>query len=336
MSRLRVIQLIVFGVIIVAYRAWFSDDLYLLDLAALVLVWSMATSAWNLIGGYQNQLALGHSTFFTLGAYTSTLLLMRVGVSPWLGMWLGALLGGSVSAAVAYICLRLKGAYYALATFALGQVTLIVANIWTPVTNGTEGLAIPYVPDPANFIFDSAGTYVLVLGAMLLLYLALTMAIERSRLGLWSLALSSDEDAASALGVPVLRAKVIGAAISGALTAVAGTAYAQYLLFIHPSSVADVSFSIQVPIMAVFGGAATVFGPFFGSAILIPLAAFLTSTLSGAAATSAPGLTGAIYGVTLILVFMYLPEGLGPRAIRLIRRGRARWGSSRESATHGV
>jgi branched-chain amino acid transport system permease protein len=320
----RSVQLAILAFIVVAYFLWFGSDRFFLDLAALVLVWALAASAWNLVGGYQNQLALGHSAFFAVGAYTSTLLLLRAGISPWLGLWLGALLGAALSAGVAWLCLRLKGAYYALATFALGQVVLIVANIWKPVTDGSEGLAIPYVPNPVNFIFDSIGTYVLVFGAMVIVYIGLTMLIERSRLGLWSLALSSDEDAAAALGVPVLRAKVIGAAISGALTAIAGTAYAQYLLFIHPTSVADVSFSIQVALMAVFGGVATAFGPLLGAAILIPLASFLTTTLSGAAATSAPGLTFATYGVILIVVFLYLPEGLGPRILRAVRRARAR------------
>jgi branched-chain amino acid transport system permease protein len=311
--------MIVFG-----YYLHFSSDRFFLDLGALVLVWALAATAWNIVGGYQNQLALGHSAFFAVGAYTSTLLLLRASISPWIGLWLGALLGAALAASVAWLCLRLKGAYYALATFALGQVVLIIVNVWRPVTSGSEGLAIPYVPDPANLIFNSTGAYVIVFGALLLLYVGVTMWMERSRLGLWSMALSSDEEAAQALGVPVLRAKVIGAAMSGAMTAVAGTAYAQYLLFIHPTSVADITFSIQVALMAVFGGVATPFGPLIGAAILISLSSLLTSTLSGAAATSAPGLTFATYGVILIVVFLYLPDGLGPRAVRIWTRLQSR------------
>jgi branched-chain amino acid transport system permease protein len=329
----RLASLAILAVVIAAYDIGFQRDRFFLDLGALVLVWALAATAWNIVGGYQNQLALGHSAFFAIGAYTSTLLLVRASISPWIGLWLGAILGALLSAGVAWLCLRLKGAYYALATFALGQVVLIIANVWRPITNGAEGLSIPYIPNPANFIFDSTNAYIVVFGLMLLLFIGVTMWMERSRLGLWSLALSSDEEAAQALGVPVLRAKVVGAALSGALTAVAGTAYAQYLLFIHPTSVADIAFSIQVALMAVFGGVATPFGPLIGAAILIPLSSFLTSTLSGTAANSAPGLTFATYGVILIVVFLYLPDGLGPRIMRLA--GRARTIIAERGATAG-
>ena len=312
-----------------------ADNLYVVDVMILVLIWALASTAWNLVGGYQNQLALGHSAFFALGAYTSTLLFQHTGITPWIGVWLGAILGGVSSALVAWLCLRLKGAFYALATFALSQVAFIVANIWDPVTNGAEGIAIPYVPNPANWIFDSRLVYLFIYTAILVGYLYLTAYFERSRLGLASVALSVDEDAASALGVRVLRAKVTGATISGALTAIAGTAYAQYVLFVHPQAVAGINYSIQVALLASFGGVATVYGPLLGAALLIPLASFLTATLAGAAATTAPGLTYMVYGAILLVTFLYVPRGVGPTALSLIRRLVRQRPANRRLATDG-
>jgi branched-chain amino acid transport system permease protein len=299
-----------------------NTNLYVQDIVILVLIWALASTAWDLVGGYQNQLALGHSAFFAIGAYTSTLLFQNYGITPWLGVWVGAVLGALTSAFFAWLCLRLKGAFYALATFALSQVAFIVALIWVPVTNGAEGIAIPYVPNPVNWIFDSHLTYLALYTAFLVGYMVLTAWFERSRLGLASVALSVDEDAASALGVRVLRSKVIGAAMSGALTAVAGTAYAQYVLFIHPQAVAGVTYSIQVALLASFGGVATVYGPLLGAVLLIPLSAYLTATLSGAAATSAPGLTNMVYGFILMVTFLFIPRGIGPTAISAVQRFR--------------
>jgi branched-chain amino acid transport system permease protein len=310
----------VLAVVVAGLSLAVADNLYVLDVIILVIVWALAATAWNVVGGYQNQLALGHSAFFAIGAYTSTLLFQNLGLTPWLGVWAGAVLGGLTSALVAWLCLRLKGAFYALATFALSQVVFIIANIWDPVTNGAEGIAIPYKPDPLVWIFDSRLTYVLVYLGILVAFLLLVVMFERGRLGLASVALSVDEEAASALGVRVLRSKVIGAAISGGMTAIAGTAYAQYVLFIHPQAVAGIQYSIQVAVLAFFGGVATVYGPLLGAVLLIPLASILTATLSGAAATAAPGLTYMTYGAILLVTFLYLPRGVGPTVLGLLRR----------------
>jgi branched-chain amino acid transport system permease protein len=333
MTRRDVLWLIGFGVVLVAVTNALSSNLFDLDIVTLVLIWALASSAWNLIGGYQRQLALGHSAFFAIGAYSSALLYLRSGVSPWIGMWVGFVLAAALSAFVAWLCLRLKGAFYALATFALASVAQIVATIWVPVTGGDEGLSISYAPNPANFIFDSTQKYIYVFGGMLVIYMILTLALARSRWGLASLALSTDEDAAGALGVRVLQLKVLGAALSGGLTAIAGTAYAQYLLYVHPTGVASIQLAIQVSLIAVFGGAATVYGPILGAAILIPLSSFLSATLgSGNTAQQAPGLTWIVYGVVLMLVLLYFPEGVGPRVGKLLE-GFA--GSQRLAALRG-
>jgi branched-chain amino acid transport system permease protein len=325
MTRNEWLSVIVAAVLIVSFPSLVGHDKFYTDIAVLILIWAMAASAWNLIGGYQNQFALGNSVFFAFGAYASTLLYVNAGISPWLGVWVGMALGAIASAAIAALCLRLKGAFYALATFALSQVVLILLNLWTPYTGGAEGVAIPYNPSLGNMIFSSTDTYIYLYGAVVIGMIVLTYFLEKARYGLASGALSADDEAASALGVRVLRMKVWGAALSGALTAIAGTAYAQYVLFIHPTSVAGVQYSIQVCLVAIFGGVATAMGPLLGAVILIPLSSFLTATLgSGPIAEQAPGLTLIVYGFVLLIVLLRLPEGVGPRIYSLVSRARAR------------
>jgi branched-chain amino acid transport system permease protein len=322
LTRREVVTLLVLALLIAALPPALGQSRYLLDIVTLVIIWAMAASAWNLIGGYQNQFALGHSVFFAAGAYISMLFYLRFGISPWIGMWPGVVVGAAVSAFIAWICLRLKGAFYALATFALSQVVQILLVIWVPITNGAEGLAIPYSPSFGNMIFASDAEYVYLYGAVLLVFIGLTYWLEKTRWGLSSRALSQDEDAASALGVRTLRVKVLGAALSGGLTAIAGVAYAQYLLFIDPPDVAGVQFSIEVSLIAVFGGVATGLGPVVGAAVLIPVSSFLTATLgTGAMASQAPGLTLIVYGTILTATLLYMPEGIYPRFLRVLRSG---------------
>lgn len=319
-TRGQLIGLLAVAAAIFGFPLFMNGDPYYLGVEILVLIWAMAGLAWNIIGGYQNQFALGHSVFFAIGAYGSSLMNLRFGWSPWIGMWPGIILAGIVSTLIAWLCLRLKGAFYALATFALSQVVFIVAQIWSSLTNGTQGLAIPFEPSLRNFIFESPVSYVYCFGLIVLLFIVLTYWLENSRFGLASRSLSQDEGAAAALGVHTLRAKVTGAAISGALTAIAGVCYAQYLLFIDPRGVAGIEFSIQVSLIVVFGGAATVMGPLLGAAVLIPISSWLQSTLgTGAHAEQAPSLTTLVYGLVLTVTLLYLPQGLGPRIGQFFR-----------------
>jgi branched-chain amino acid transport system permease protein len=299
-----------------------QGQVFYLDIMALTLIWAFCSCAWNLVGGYQKQLALGHCAFFGIGAYASTLLYVDRGVSPWLGMWLGAIVAAVASALVAWLCFRLKGAFYALATFALAQVLFIVLVSWVGVTNGSGGIAIPYNPGLGNFIFADTSSYVYIFGAATLLVVGATMLLERSRWGLLSLALSSDEEAARALGVHVLRVKLLAGALSGGLTAIAGSFYAQYVLYVDPTSVASFNLSIQISLIAVFGGVATPLGPVVGAAILIPLAHLLSAYLgSGPLGSIIPGLTLVVYGAILIVVLLFVPEGVGRRLSMFVEAG---------------
>ena len=124
---------------------------YWIRVLTFTLLFAAMAQAWNIIGGLANQTSLGHAAFFGIGAYTSTLLLLKFGISPWLGMLAGGVLGGVAALIIAIPTMRLQGHYFALATLAFGEVMRVIANVWAPLTGGPVGISVPFVPpNPAN------------------------------------------------------------------------------------------------------------------------------------------------------------------------------------------
>lgn len=298
---------------------------YYMDVLILIFLWGTLAEAYNISGGYGGQFSLGHSAFLALGAYCSTILFWKLGISPWLGVFAGVALAGASSLLIGSVTFRLRGPFLGLATLAFTEVTHIVAVNWRSVTRGSEGIGIPFKPSLANMIFsDKVGYYYLGLllcsGTVLI-----TWMIARSRLGHYLIATRENEDAARALGIYTTRIKITGLFISAALTAVGGTFYAQYILYIDPASLAGFDMSIQFPLIAVVGGLGTVLGPIVGAAIMIPLSQLLRSTISGAVS----GLDLALYGLILMLVVLFLPHGIVVEAQALFRKGLRRLGGAR-------
>lgn len=302
-----------------------SSRPFYLDVMTLSVIFAFAACGWNLIGGYQNQLALGHAAYFAIGAYSSSLLFVDYGVSPWLGLLTGFAVAAVVAAIIAAICMRLKGAFYALATVALAEVVRISLITARDTTGGAAGLTLPYSPSLGNMIFEDRIWYAYLFGAFLVLAVVGTELLARSRWGRQSVALSIDEDAARSLGVNVWRLKTSWAALSGGLTAMAGTFYAQYLLYITPDRTAGLDLSIEIPLIAVLGGLARSWGPVLGAALLIPGVAILRSQLADLGLGQVgPAISGLMYGLLLVILLMALPKGIGPTLQRLWRNRTAK------------
>ena len=207
----------------------------------LVALYGSVALAWNILGGMAGQMSLGHALFVGAGAYVSTALYLNLGVSPWIGLVAAAAIGGGLGALMGYAVFRrkLSGVYFALVTLALAEMALhIVSNV--PSLGGANGLAIPSRPDFANFQFGSKLGFCYAALAVLAVVSAVILAIHRSRLGYVFLAIRENERSAAALGIDVVQGKVIAAAISGALAALVGPVYANYVLFIDPESVLGV------------------------------------------------------------------------------------------------
>jgi branched-chain amino acid transport system permease protein len=306
-QRLTVVLWAVAGIAILVLPSIVRSDYYL-DILIQVLMWAALSSAYNISGGYAGQFSLGHSAFIGIGAYTSTIFFWKLGLSPWVGMLIGALLSGLAALLLGGVVFRLRGPFLGLATLAFGEVVQIIAINWRSLTKGAEGIGIPFKPAFANFVFvDKLTYYYIALGLWAGIAL-ITWRIARSRIGYHLLAVRENQEAARALGINPTVVKIFALVLSAVLTALGGTFYAQYILYIDPSSLISFDVAIQFPLIAVVGGVGTIMGPLVGAAIMIPTALFLRSSLSGAMS----GLDQAFFGLILLLVVLFLPQGLVP------------------------
>jgi branched-chain amino acid transport system permease protein len=295
-------------------------DAFLLDGLVLILIWGASAAAWNVAGGYAGQVSLGHSAFFGLGAYAAALLGTRWELSPWLGLVAGALVATTVGLVIGFLSNRLRGPYFVLATIAFSQVLLIVGSRWRGFTAGSEGIPVPFRPGFWTLGIADKRVWVWIVLALAIIVYLVELYLERSRRGYQLAAVREDEDAALSLGVPARELKVAAIAVSAALTAACGALWAQYIGFVDPFYVFSVDLSVRFALAAIIGGLGTALGPFLGSLLVTTLETYLRAQFGGIGA----GLVGIyliIYGVVLILVVRFVPEGLtGWLAARMARR----------------
>jgi branched-chain amino acid transport system permease protein len=288
------------------------------DVILLSFLFGGLALAWNIAGGYAGLISFGHSAFFGVGAYTSTILLVRYGITPWIGIWAGALLAALLGSVLALICARLRGPFFILSTLAFAEVVRIGALNWSSLTGGPEGLSIMPAANPASMVFASKTSYAaLMLGYLALVY-AVTKALEASRFGYYLLAIRDNEDAAAAAGVDPLLGRTAALALSAGLTGVGGSLFAQYFLYLDPTYVISPELSFQFALLPAVGGLGTAIGPVLGSFLITPLSELLRSYLGNAAA----GLHLVIYSFGLIVVMLYFPAGLAGALNRLTRQRR--------------
>src|SRR2546427_2034662 len=276
----------------------------------IVLFAAMAT-AWDVLGGWTGQLSLGHAVFVGIGAYAMALLVLRAGVVPWWGAVVGV--GASVAVAAIWggVTFRLRGPYFALASIAVAEMTRIDANNWARLTIGAEGISLPDLPRFLGLdLFSRRVEFYL---ALILLRPALVVAwwLQRSRFGYHLHAIREGEDAAIALGINPTRDKVWAFLASAALTSLGGSLYGIFLGFFEPRGMFSLDLSVQLALMAYIGGAGTLFGPLIGAGLLVGGSEVLRIYF--------PGKSLFVYGVLIILVVLFAPDGLST-AVRRARR----------------
>jgi branched-chain amino acid transport system permease protein len=280
---------------------------YPLEVLIAILFSAYLGASWNVLGGYAGQFSFGHAAFFGLGAYTSTLLLLQAGVSPWIGMWVGAILATLFGLFEGYLSFSygLRGPYFSLVTLAFAEMLRVIAVNWKAV-GSSLGLVLPSRGSaPHLFLFAGKLPYYYVILAMTVVALAVTWRIERSKLGYAFVAVRENEDAAEAAGIDSRGFKLRAMAVSSFLTALGGTFYAQYFAYIDPSITFGPAVSIQGLLQAIVGGAGTVLGPLLGAFVLAPI-----SELSRAALRGRAGADLMLYGLILMLVISFLPHGI--------------------------
>ncbi|MEC8629065.1 MAG: branched-chain amino acid ABC transporter permease [Pseudomonadota bacterium] len=286
-----------------------------------VMIFAAAAQAWNIMGGLANQVSLGHAAFFGIGAYVSTLLYINFGISPWIGMLIGALVAAGAGALICLPTLRLTGHYFALATLAFAEVCRVIANSWSSVTGGPVGLTIPFAGDaPLLFQFRSTVPYYYIILALLVVVSVVFWRIQVGAFGYRLRALRETPEAASVVGVNVFRTKMIATMISAALTALCGTVFVQFTFFFDPDSVFSLTtISIRLAMIAIVGGLGTLIGPIIGALFLLPLEEVAITLLS----SQASGVAQLAFGVVLIAAILIQPRGLvalGPWIMRRLKR----------------
>ncbi len=298
-------NLIALALLSVAYLAiaLFVTNSYYQLILTLVPVWALFGVSWNILSGYGGQLSFGHASFFGIGAYTVTLTVVYWGLSPWLGIPLGMILGGLAAIAIGTPTFRLRGHYFALSMLAYPLAILYVLQYL-----GFQEVSIPmHRGDPLAFMeFSEPRLYTLIAVCLLVGGVVASLVIENSRFGLALLAIRQNELAAEAAGINARLWKMRSLVVSGMMAAVAGGFYARVLVVVTPDSVFGMLVSAQAVVVTLFGGVASVWGPLIGAAILVPLA----ETLQAELGMYLPGIQGVVYGLAIIAIMLLSPDGL--------------------------
>jgi len=280
---------------------------YFIHLVTTVLLFGYLGVAWNILGGYAGQFSFGHAAFFGVGAFTSTLFQIHMGVNPWAGMFLAGIAGLLLGMFIGFLTFRygLRGPYFALAMLALAEMLRVLAVEWMTLKYPL-GIILPLKGDSFwDFQFRSKVPYYYIILCMAILVLYLSRIIEDKRIGLYFKAIRENENAAETLGVNTFKYKMVAMAISSFLTAMGGTFYAQYYLTIDEEAAFGVAVSIEILLGPIIGGAGTVFGPILGATILECLSEGSRNLLGAYS-----GVHLMLYGAILITVIIFLPKGI--------------------------
>jgi len=281
---------------------------YFLHICILIFFFGYLATCWNILGGLAGQHSFGHAIFVGVGAYTSSLLFANLGVSPWLGMLGGGLIAAIIGIFIGYLCFRygLRGPYFLLVTIAFGEV-FVYAALNIRAVGGGSGITVPLLGNaPSFFQFQGKAPYYYIILAMAAGAILVTLAIQRSRIGYYLIAIRENENAAQALGIHLLRYKLLALSISAFLSALGGTFYAQYFFFIDPPSTLGLGLSIEIVIYAIVGGVGTLLGPICGAFLLVPISEATRILFAG----QTGGIHLMVYGVILVVSVIFMPGGI--------------------------
>ncbi len=289
---------------------------YAMHILILVIMWSVIGMAWNLLSGYCGQVSFGHAAFFGTGAYTAGILYSKFGFSGWWGLPASIIVVTAFALVIGYICLRLRGPFFALATLAIGVILRIVAENLVELTGGDVGIMIR-----ERTWVEKIWYYYIILAIACGTFIVVKTVIE-SKLGYYFVAVREDQDAAESLGIDTTLYKTIALVLSGVLTGFAGAFYMNYMGYIDPKVVFALHDISIVTIMVVMvGGVATYWGPAVGAIIMVLLAEIIRSMpMLGTAHLT-------FFGMLLIVIIIFLPNGIVgdlPKLRKLARMTRRR------------
>jgi len=312
--------ILVLSFTILALLPLYVDNPYLTDILISIFLYAYLGIAWNIVGGYCGQISLGHAAYFGLGAYISTTMFTKFGVSPWIGMIIAALLVGLIAVLLGYPSLRMRGPYFVFFTIAFAEFIRIAFSNWRWV-GASMGIIIPFKGSWSSFTFIDKANYYYIALALMIIGLLVSYLVTRSRTGKYFLAIREDETMAEALGINTAAYKTVAFMISASLMAAGGTFYAQYTLYIDPDSTMSLSISLMALLIPVVGGAGTLTGPVLGAAILVPLWEYSRAVLGGRLA----GVSLMTIGLITMIAVISFPQGFTGLLRLLCEGGVIRW-----------
>jgi branched-chain amino acid transport system permease protein len=299
----RHVVLVIFGILFLVFPLVVPSDYYQ-HLVIIALMWVVIGASWNLLAGYTGQVSFGHAIFFGTGAYTAGILVTKLGISAWWGMAFGGIVSMAIGLFVGWICFRLRGPYFALATLAGGEIIRLVATNWESLTEGMVGILIIQT-------FRSKLPYYYIALALAALCIFVIDRVMKSKWGYYFVSIREDQDAAESLGIDTALYKNISLLISAFFTGMAGAFYMNYMAFIDPEVVYSLHYiSIMAILVGIVGGVATILGPAVGAFVMVGVQETFRSAFFGLAPKWISQSHALVFGLLVIFVIMFLANGI--------------------------
>jgi len=297
------IFLIILGILFLIFPLVIQSSYYQ-HLVIIIFMWVVIGSSWNLLAGYTGQVSFGHAIFFGVGAYTAGIFATKLGISAWWGMVFGGFFSMLIGLFVGWVCFRLRGPYFALATLAGGEIIRLIATNWESLTEGMMGILIIQT-------FTSKLPYYYIAFALALACIYTIQLIMKSKWGYYFVSIREDEDAAASMGINTTLYKNVSLLVSSFFTGMAGAFYMNYMAFIDPEVVFSLHFiSIMAILVGIVGGVATIWGPAVGAFVMIGLQETFRSSFFGLAPKWTSQAHALVFGLLVIFVIMFLANGI--------------------------
>jgi len=297
------LSLIVLGIILLIFPLVVHSDYYR-HLVIIALMWVVIGSSWNLLAGYTGQVSFGHAMLFGTGAYTAGILVTKLGISAWWGMMFGGIVSMLIGLFVGWVCFRLRGPYFALATLAGGEIIRLIATNWESLTEGMVGILI--MPS-----FKSKMPYYYIALVLAFFCVYVIYLVMKSKWGYYFVSIREDQDAAESLGINTTLYKNVSLLISSFFTGMAGAFYMNYMGFIDPEVVYSLHYiSIMAILAGIVGGVATIMGPAVGAFVMVGVQETFRSAFFGLAPKWISQAHALAFGLLVVFVIMFLANGI--------------------------
>jgi branched-chain amino acid transport system permease protein len=297
------LTLVIVGILALIFPLVVQSDYYR-HLVIIALMWVVIGAAWNLLAGYTGQVSFGHAIFFGTGAYTAGIFVSKLGISAWWGMAFGGIVAMVIALLVGWVCFRLRGPYFALATLAGGEIFRLVATNWEDLTGGMVGILTIQT-------FRSKIPYYYIALALAALCIYVIDLVMKSKWGYYFLSIREDQDAAESLGINTTLYKNISLLVSGFFAGTAGAFYMNYMGFIDPNVVFSLHYiSIMTILVGIVGGVATIWGPAVGAFVMVGVQETFRSAIFGLAPGWVSQTHALVFGLLVIFVILFLANGV--------------------------